>query len=170
MSGSNCGQLGPNLPIPIPRFHHAIHVALNITALSLISIVPRLFMLEIWMGKMMKMHPLGVQLLQILIAILMMMWPLGLPFSLIVAQGTLIKRDSWMRMESLSGALCIEFPMPNMYPDSGSGFNRSQIGFLWGPRFAYLMGGFLIMMTFPLNSRASLKGNMNSLQVVEKTG
>ena len=33
-SSSNCGQLGPNLAIPIPKFDHPILLTLGITALG----------------------------------------------------------------------------------------------------------------------------------------
>ena len=45
---------------------------------------------------------------QVLIMILMIMWHLGIPSILITAQGTLIERDSWMRMVSLLWTLYIE--------------------------------------------------------------
>ena len=115
-SSSNCSQLGPKLAIPILKFDHPILVALGITALGSILIVPRLFILEIWMEKMMVMHPLGVLPLQILILILMMMHPHGLPSTLITAQGTLIERGSWMSRVSLSWALFIGSPMPSIIP------------------------------------------------------
>ena len=47
VSVSNCGLLGPNLAIPIPKFDNAILVALDITALGSILILPMLFVLEI---------------------------------------------------------------------------------------------------------------------------
>ena len=43
---SNCGQLGPNLAIPTPKFDHPIIVTLNITALAPILISVRLITLE----------------------------------------------------------------------------------------------------------------------------
>ena len=46
-SSSNCGQLGPNLTIPIPKFDHPILATLDVAALdSSILIVPRLIILE----------------------------------------------------------------------------------------------------------------------------
>ena len=88
--------------MPNPQIFHAIPVELNIAALGPVLIVPRLIISEIWMGNLMMIHLLGVQLLQDMIMILMMMWHLGLPSNLIMVQGTLIERGSWMRMVSLS--------------------------------------------------------------------
>ena len=73
VSGSNCGQLGPNLPMPIPKFEHEVVVTLDIAAPGSILIVSRLIVLEIKMEKTMIMHPLGVLLPQILITILILM-------------------------------------------------------------------------------------------------
>ena len=42
---SNCGQLGPSLTIPAPKFGHPILVSLNITALAPILIILRLIIL-----------------------------------------------------------------------------------------------------------------------------
>ena len=91
---SNCGQLGPNLAIPIPKFGHPILVTLNIAALNSILVVRRLIILEKWMEIMMMMHPLGVLSTHIMMEIMMMMHPLGLLSTHIMAQGTLIEQDS----------------------------------------------------------------------------
>ena len=88
---SHVGQIWPS---PIPKFCHVLPIAFDIAALGTVLIVPRLSISEIWMGKLMMIHPLGVQLLQVLIMILMMMWCLGLPSTLIMVQGTLIERGS----------------------------------------------------------------------------
>ena len=60
----------------------------------------------------------------------------------IMAQGTLIERVSWVTMVPLAQAFCIELPMPNIYPGSGSGFNRIQMRFLWVPPSVSIMGHF----------------------------
>ena len=44
---SNCGQLGPNLAIPTPKFDHPILVTLNIAVLAPILIILRLTTLRI---------------------------------------------------------------------------------------------------------------------------
>ena len=152
-SSSNCGWLGPNLAIPIPKFDHAILVALGITALHSIPIAPRLFVLEIWMEKMMMMHPLGVLPHQILITILMMMYPFDLPSTLIMAQGILIKRGSWMSKVSLSWVSVKGSPCPVYTLGQGMASTGTRRNFC-GASLSILNGGIFNHDDIPIEFRS----------------
>ena len=94
VSDSKHSHVGPKLAIPNPKFCHAIPVALDIAVPGPVLIIPRLFIFEIWMGKLMVIHLLGALPPAQVLIMTMMMWHLGLPSILIMAQGMLIERDS----------------------------------------------------------------------------
>ena len=56
LGGTNYSHVGLNLAIPIPKFCHAVPVALDLAALGPVLIIPRLFILETWMEIVRMMH------------------------------------------------------------------------------------------------------------------
>ena len=63
-----------------------------------------------------------------------------------------------MSMVSLSWAIWIEFPMPSIYPGSGSGFNRNQKGFSMGASLSILNGDIFNHDDIPIEFWSILEG------------
>ena len=86
-SSSKCGQLGPNLAIPIAKFGHPILVTMSIPALDLIFHCSQAH----YIGKMDGDHDDDASSWSSGLEIMMMIHPLGVLFTHITAQGTHIK-------------------------------------------------------------------------------
>ena len=120
-----------------------------------VLIVPRLIISEIWMGKLMMIHPLGVQLFQVLIMILMMMWHLGLPSTLIMAQGTSLREFMDENGVTVMGSLC-RTPHAQYISWIREGLQQDPDGIFMGASLSILNGSIFNQDDTPIEFRSIL--------------